>query len=97
MSISATMAVRLHPLACALGVSLLGLHTAHAQQQDAQTLDTIVVTSQGRTEELQKAAAPIAVFSDIQIQNSGITNTADFVRLVPNMSYDTSFTRYRTD
>jgi len=94
-NISSNRLTRLHPLTCALGISLLGVHAAHAQKnhsQDAQTLDTIVVTSQGRTEELQKAAAPIAVFSDIQIQNSGITNTADFVRLVPNMSYDTSFT-----
>jgi len=72
-------------------VLALTAHFAHAQQ-DAQTLDTVIVTSQGRSEELQKAAAPIAVFSEIQIQNAGINNTDDFVRLVPNMSYDTSFT-----
>jgi len=71
-----------------LGITMLPL--AHAQE--AQTLDTIIVTSQGRSEELQKAAAPIAVFSEVHIQDAGISNTADFVRLVPNMSYDTSFT-----
>jgi len=84
-----------HPLALGLILALCGIHTAHAQQgneQDAQTLDTILVTSQGRTEELQKAAAPIAVFSEVKIQDAGISSTADFVRLVPNMSYDTSFT-----
>jgi len=80
---------RRRALTCAL--ALLGVPAAHAQQ-DAQTLDTIIVTSQGRTEELQKAAAPIAVFSEIQIQNAGIENTADFVRLVPNMNFDNSFT-----
>jgi len=41
---------------------------------------------------LQKAAAPIAVFSEVNIQNAGITTTADFVRLVPNMGFDTSLT-----
>jgi len=83
-----------HPLACALALAFVGASAAaHAQHdRDAQTLDAIVVTSQGRREELQKAAAPIAVFSDIQIQNAGIENTADFVRLVPNMNFDTSFT-----
>jgi len=72
-------------------ILVLSAPFAHAQQ-DAQTLDTVIVTSQGRSEELQKAAAPIAVFSEIQIQNAGINTTDDFVRLVPNMSYDTSFT-----
>jgi len=82
-------------LTFALILILNGTHAAHAQkngEQDAQTLDTILVTSQGRTEELQKAAAPIAVFSEVRIQDAGITTTSDFVRLVPNMSYDTSFT-----
>jgi len=77
-----------------VGLSLilsLSAPLTHAQQ-DAQTLDTVIVTSQGRSEELQKAAAPIAVFSEVQIQNAGINTTDDFVRLVPNMSYDTSFT-----
>jgi len=90
------MSKALHPpLTLGLIVALCGAHAAHAQQasaQDAQTLDTILVTSQGRTEELQKAAAPIAVFSEVRIQDAGITTTSDFVRLVPNMSYDTSFT-----
>jgi len=84
-----------HPLTLGLILALCGIQTVNAQQgseQDAQTLDTILVTSQGRTEELQKAAAPIAVFSEVKIQDAGITSTADFVRLVPNMSYDTSFT-----
>jgi len=58
--------------------------------QDAQTLDTIIVTSQGRREELQKAAAPIAVFSEVRIQDAGIETTPDFVRLVPNMQFDQS-------
>jgi len=77
----------------ALGLTLCAVHTVNAQQSmEPATLDTITVTSQGRTEELQKAAAPIAVFSEVKIQDAGITNTADFVRLVPNMSFDTSLT-----
>jgi len=78
----------------ALVVGLGASDATFAQQydSDAQTLDTITVTSQGRTEELQKAAAPIAVFSEVRIQDAGITSTSDFVRLVPNMSFDTSFT-----
>jgi len=82
---------RPHPMTLAL--ALCGIYTAHAQQPpEPATLDTITVTSQGRNEELQKAAAPIAVFSEVNIQNAGITTTADFVRLVPNMGFDTSLT-----
>jgi len=97
MSKGVSIRRRGHPsaLTLALLVAVPGLPAAHAQdsrEHDAQTLDTILVTSQGRTEELQKAAAPIAVFSDIQIQNAGISNTGDFVRLVPNMNFDESYT-----
>jgi len=66
---------------------------ANAQQaSEPATLDTIIVTSQGRSEELQKAAAPIAVFSEVRIQDAGIETTPDFVRLVPNMQFDQSDT-----
>jgi len=84
-----------YPLMHTLALFLLCMQAAHAQQsteQDAHTLDAILVTSQGRTEELQKAAAPIAVFNEVQIQNAGISNTGDFVRLVPNMNFDESYT-----
>jgi len=82
-----------HALSAAL--VMLCLDNAAAQTpltQDAQTLDTIIVTSQGRREELQKAAAPIAVFSEVRIQDAGIETTPDFVRLVPNMQFDQSDT-----
>jgi len=69
-----------------------GLHAQTAPAQDAQTLDAIIVTAQGRREELQKAAAPIAVFSEVKIQDAGIETTPDFVRLVPNMQFDGSDT-----
>jgi len=75
-----------------LGLALYPVLSAQAQEADPATLDTILVTSQGRTEELQKAAAPIAVFGEVQIQNAGINNTGDFVRLVPNMTFDESYT-----
>jgi len=83
----------LHQKTLVLTLALSMIQAAYAQQtdSDAHTLDTITVTSQGRTEELQKAAAPIAVFSEVRIQDAGIESTADFVRLVPNMSFDTSF------
>jgi len=82
-----------HALSAAL--VMFCLDNAAAQTpltQDAQTLDTIIVTSQGRREELQKAAAPIAVFSEVRIQDAGIETTPDFVRLVPNMQFDQSDT-----
>jgi len=84
-----------HALYLALAALMLGLPTAGAQTtptQDAQTLDAIIVTAQGRREELQKAAAPIAVFSEVRIQDVGIETTADFVRLVPNMQFDSGYT-----
>jgi len=84
---------RPRPYFLPLGLALWVSCGVYAQQPlEPATLDTITVTSQGRTEELQKAAAPIAVFSEVKIQDAGITNTADFVRLVPNMSFDTSLT-----
>lgn len=58
----------------------------------SQTLESVVVTGEGHKEELQKASTPITVFSATKILDAGIQTTGDFVRLVPNMSYDTSFT-----
>jgi len=77
-------------LAAALAAVIGSIHSVAAQSPpgDAQTLDTIIVTSQGRREELQKAAAPIAVFSEVRIQDAGIETTPDFMRLVPNMQFD---------
>jgi len=80
----------LYTVLLALGVQ--GLHAQTPQTQDTQTLDAIIVTAQGRREELQKAAAPIAVFSEVRIQDAGIETTPDFVRLVPNMQFDGSDT-----
>jgi iron complex outermembrane receptor protein len=57
-----------------------------------QALESIVVSGEGHKEALQKASTPITVFSATKILDAGIQSTGDFVRLVPNMSYDTSFT-----
>ncbi|HEY0233363.1 MAG TPA: TonB-dependent receptor [Dokdonella sp.] len=58
----------------------------------ASSLEGVVVTSEGHKEELQRAPAPITAFSATKILDAGIQTTGDFVRLVPNMDYDTSFT-----
>ena len=55
-------------------------------------LATVTVHGEGHPEQLQRAPAAISVFTTSEIQNAGIHNVSDFVRYVPNMTYDHSFT-----
>lgn len=63
-----------------------------ANPQPSDTLETIVVHGEGHREELQAAPTPITVFTETAILDAGIQDTADFIRFVPNMAYDHSFT-----
>ena len=61
-------------------------------EAEATSLNTIVVTAQTREQELQDVPIQVAAFGEEQIEDAGITSTQDFVDLVPNVSFDDSFT-----
>lgn len=62
------------------------------QVVEEQGLNTIVVTAQTREQELQDVPIQVAAFGEEQIEDAGIISTQDFVDLVPNVSFDDSFT-----
>ncbi|MDA5194017.1 TonB-dependent receptor [Govanella unica] len=57
-----------------------------------QGLEEVIVTAQKRSENLQSVPIQVSAFTEKAIQDAGINNTRDFVALVPNMSFDESFT-----
>ena len=76
-------------------IALAWASPAIAQDEDAaeaQGLNTIVVTAQTREQELQDVPIQVAAFGEEQIEAAGIISTQDFVDLVPNVSFDDSFT-----
>ncbi len=54
--------------------------------------EEIIVTAQKRSENLQDVPIQVTAFTEKSIEDAGIRNTRDFVALVPNMSFDDSFT-----
>ena len=58
----------------------------------ANHLEDIVVTAQRREEKLQDVPASVTAFSESAIRDAGIKNTADFMGMTPNVSFDQSFT-----
>lgn len=61
-----------------------------------EAMDTIVVTSRLRTEELQDVPIQITVFSDQDLINAGVRTTQDFINLTPNVTLDDAFTYLNT-
>jgi outer membrane receptor protein involved in Fe transport len=60
-----------------------------AQNQEAATLDTITVTSQKRTENLQKVPISIQVLGNEKLEQLNITDFEDYVKYLPSVSYQT--------
>jgi len=58
----------------------------------SQGFGDIVVTAQRRQENLQNVPIQVAAFSEEKIADAGIKSTREFVNLVPNVSFDESFT-----
>jgi iron complex outermembrane recepter protein len=77
-------------IAAALTAGAMPLHVAAADVADS--LEEIVVTAQRRSERLQDVPVSVTAFSETQIRDAGIKDTADFIGLTPNVSFDTSFT-----
>lgn len=78
-------------LLCTVAI-LAGMGAAHAQQADDAGFEDIVVTAQRRAESLQSVPLQASAFSAAEISDAGISETADFVELIPNVSFDQSFT-----
>lgn len=55
------------------------------QKKDEYELPTVVVTAQKREENVQEIPISISVFSDSKIDESGIVNTNELLRYVPNI------------
>ncbi|MDK3159678.1 TonB-dependent receptor [Kamptonema cortianum] len=89
-----------HKQTCAITAVGLALSTgawgSEASAQDATEgqngLEDIVVTAQRRAEKLQQVPIQVAAFSAEKIEDAGIKSTRDFVNLVPNVSFDETFT-----
>src|SRR5687767_10264913 len=61
-----------------------------AQEQEAPTLDTVVVTAQKREEDLQKVPISIQAISTEQLDQQQVAGFEDYAKLIPSLSYGTS-------
>ena len=61
-------------------------------QEEARLLDAVQVTAEFRERSLQEVPSAITAFDEARILDAGIETTSDFAALIPNMSYDESFT-----
>ncbi|MET0718396.1 MAG: TonB-dependent receptor [Pseudoxanthomonas sp.] len=60
-----------------------------ATEREAATLDTITVTSQKRTENLQKVPISIQVLGEEKLKQLNVTDFEDYVKYLPSVSYQT--------
>ncbi len=80
-------------IASAIAMAWAGPAVAQEEAEaETQGLNTIVVTAQTREQELQDVPIQVAAFGEDQIEDAGIISTQDFIDLVPNVSFDDSFT-----
>ncbi len=77
-------------LACAPALPALAQEGPDASgradaQDDALTLDTVVVTANKRVENIREVAASITVVGERQLENLGASSLTDYAALVPGM------------
>lgn len=63
--------------------------TQTAGQREALVLDTVTVTSQKRSENLQKVPISIEVLGEQKLDELNITDFEDYVKFLPSVSYQT--------
>jgi iron complex outermembrane receptor protein len=56
-------------------------------QPNAEQIETVVVTARQRSEDIEKVPAQVTAFTAEQIEAKGITNPADFLSAVPNVTF----------
>ncbi|MDL5031595.1 TonB-dependent receptor [Pelomonas sp. APW6] len=87
---------RLVPHALCLAIGALAAGAAHAQAAEAGTsaekakLDAVVVSGQGRVQQLQNVPIPIQVLGPDQLKKSGAANLGDIAATVPGLAMDTT-------
>ncbi len=62
---------------------------AQQTSREAQTLDTITVTAQKRTENLQKVPISLQVLGEQKLDELNVTDFDDYVKFLPSVSYQT--------
>ncbi len=72
----------------ALGVGVtLALALAYSQQTAAQAmLEEIVVTARKVSENIQDAPITVNAMTEAQLEDAGVTQTADYIQFIPNVT-----------
>ncbi len=60
---------------------------AQATAPNPDQIETVVVTARQRAEDIEKVPAQVTAFTAQQIEAKGITNPADFLSAVPNVTF----------
>jgi iron complex outermembrane receptor protein len=66
----------------------MGAAYADTPPGTGERLEDVVVTAQRREQELQDVPVSVTAFSEAAINDAGFKNTADFMALTPNVSFD---------
>ena len=80
------------PIACLVGSLALatpaGAEEALAAADSGAALEEIIVSARKREESLQQTPVAVSVFSDVDLEQRRISNTADLTHFVPNVQFD---------
>jgi iron complex outermembrane receptor protein len=80
------------PLSAAVGLLLLPIHPTWAQDAaDSDTLQTIVVTAQKRSESIQQTPLSISAFDAAALKELGVYRATDLAAQVPNVGFSSFF------
>jgi len=69
---------------------LAGIPAAFAQTSQSDQLETVVVTAQKRSEDLQKVPMTVNAITSEKIEDLHLTDFTDFARYLPNVTYAVS-------
>ena len=79
------------PLTAAICMALSPSVFAQEQQADSEdkkaVLDTVTVTAQKRTENLQKVPISVQVLGNQKLTENNVTDFEDYAKLIPSMTY----------
>ena len=76
------------PLAAAYAASADAAQAADSDTSTPLLLHEVIVTAEKRAEPLQRVPAQVEVFTSQEIAQRGITDTADYIAEIPNMTFD---------
>lgn len=77
---------RLTPMASAVALAMLVTASAHAQQEPAPALETVVVSANKRVEKLEQVPMAISVVNEAVIERTNIREIEDLVANTPALS-----------